>query len=384
MNKTRTIVLLLSIGLFLAGCGGDDDRSGRRGQKDPGAAPPIALPPPADTDPAYLVFSEEPLAEESLHSLDEIPGLAVAASASIGEMPVTGPEGAVTMRVAAVDPLEFRPVAPTSSRDAEFVWSEMASGEAIVTFAGADELALGDGQSIRVNDSSLVVGAYADNGVPNIADVMVNESVGEDLGLDEPRWVAVGAKPGADLERLGKALQNRLPDAHIAGLLPDPPDVIDPGDPEAVGEASGSLIGTMEFKILDDGFIKPNKEWVQENIATGEVALIGEVTCHRLLIPQFQAAMNEIVEADLAELIRPDDYGGCYVPRFIDRDPSLPLSMHAFGLAFDINVSTNLLGTKGDLDPRVVEIFEKWGFAWGGRWDRPDPMHFELARIVQP
>jgi hypothetical protein len=283
-----------------------------------------------------------------------------------------------------VDPIEFRPVAPTSSRDAEFVWSEMASGEAIVTFAGADALGLGGGGTIVAGKSKLIVGAYADNGVPNIAEVMVNEQVGKDLGLDEPHWLAVGAKPTANLEKLGRALEASLPDARIAGLLPDPPDVIAPGDPEAVGEATGSLIGTMEFKILEDGFIKPNQEWIDENIATADVALIGEVTCHRLLIPQLQAAMNEIAADGLSELIRADDYGGCYVPRFIDRNPDLPLSMHAFGLAVDINVSTNLLGSRGDQDPRVVDIFEKWGFEWGGIWDRPDPMHFELARIVQP
>ena len=35
------------------------------------------------------------------------------------------------------------------------------------------------------------------------------------------------------------------------------------------------------------------------------------------------------------------------------------------------------------LDARIVEIFEKWGFEWGGRWKpRPDPMHFELARLI--
>ena len=380
MRKAISLVLLI---VLLAACGGRDDGP-RRARRDPGEAPPISLPEPEAALPAYLVFSETALTDETLASLEDVPGLAVAAGASIGELQVAGPAGVSDMRVAAVDPIEFRPVAPTSSRDAEFVWSEMASGEAIVTFAGADALGLGGGGTIVAGKSKLVVGAYADNGVPNIAEVMVNEEVGKDLGLDEPHWLAVGAKPTASLEKLGQALEARLPDARIAGLLPDPPDVIQPGDPEAVGEATGSLIGTMEFKILEDGFIKPNQEWIDENIATADVAIIGEVTCHRLLIPQLQAAMNEIVADGLSELIRPDDYGGCYVPRFIDRNPDLPLSMHAFGLAFDVNVSTNLLGTRGDQDPRVVDIFEKWGFEWGGIWDRPDPMHFELARIVQP
>ncbi|HWL66491.1 MAG TPA: M15 family metallopeptidase [Actinomycetota bacterium] len=34
------------------------------------------------------------------------------------------------------------------------------------------------------------------------------------------------------------------------------------------------------------------------------------------------------------------------------------------------------------MDPRIVEIFAKWGFAWGGHWSTPDPMHFELSRLL--
>jgi hypothetical protein len=27
-----------------------------------------------------------------------------------------------------------------------------------------------------------------------------------------------------------------------------------------------------------------------------------------------------------------------------------------------------------------VEVMERWGFAWGGRWLIPDPAHFEYLR----
>jgi D-alanyl-D-alanine carboxypeptidase len=193
----------------------------------------------------------------------------------------------------------------------------------------------------------------------------------------------VGTKPGADLVPMDDRLEKELPGANIATLLPNPPEIITPDEPQAIGDVNDSLIGTMSFRILDSGFIKPDRDWVRENISTAAVPIIGEVTCHRVMIPQLYSALAEVEQQGLAGLIRPDDYGGCYVPRFIDRDPTMPLSMHAFGLAVDLNVSTNLLGTRGDMDPRIVSIFERWGFRWGGRWDRPDPMHFELARLVE-
>jgi D-alanyl-D-alanine carboxypeptidase len=378
----KRLLASIAISLLIAGCGGNiapetpDDRP-------PGAAPPIELPAPTEAVPAYLLYSEESFDKEAVRDAERAPELAVAATASVQQRTVSSGTVSGTVRVGAVDPLEFRSVAPAASRDATFVWAEMEAGEAIVTFAGADALDLGEQTTVQVGNTSLSVGAYADNGVPNIADVMVNDALGEELDLGPPQWLVVGAEPGADLTRLAATLERLFPDARIAQLLANSPDIFGAKAPQAVGEATGSLIGTMSFRILDNGFIKPDPEWVNQNIAKSEVPIIGEVTCHRLLIPQLGAALNEIIERELADQIRADDYGGCYVPRFIDRDPSLPLSMHAFGLAVDINVSTNLLGSRGDQDPRVVAIFEKWGFEWGGRWDRPDPMHFELARIVE-
>ena len=87
------------------------------------------------------------------------------------------------------------------------------------------------------------------------------------------------------------------------------------------------------------------------------------------------------LELGLADAIHPGQYEGCYWPKLIE--DSDHLSMHAWGLAFDINVPTNQRMTHGDQDPRMVAIFKKWGFRWGGDWKgTPDPMHFELASLL--
>ncbi|OGT53956.1 MAG: hypothetical protein A3E84_00465 [Gammaproteobacteria bacterium RIFCSPHIGHO2_12_FULL_42_13] len=68
------------------------------------------------------------------------------------------------------------------------------------------------------------------------------------------------------------------------------------------------------------------------------------------------------------------------------------LSTHSFGIAVDINSHyTNYwlwdhekshkpvseLGHHNQVPQRIVEIFEKEGFFWGGRWRFYDTMHFE-------
>jgi hypothetical protein len=384
MRKLLTILILAS--LVLAACGGDgDDAPTDQLLTEASSEGGISLPDPVDATPAYLIAPKEPVDEETVESLKAVDGVNIVVPASIRKMEVSGPDATKELRVAVIDPLEYRSIAPVATNEAEFVWTSLLSGEAVLTFDAAEELGINGGGKVELGgEREIEVGAFADNQTPNIADVMVDESAGRELEASNEQVLTVGVQPGTSLDALGAALSEELPDSKLVPLIP--PDLMSNPDPltgaTEGGGTGGGLIGTMDYRILDNGFIKPAQVWVDSNISTAMVSIIGEVTCHRLMLPQLQAALSEIESEGLAGELRPGDYGGCYVPRFIDRNPSLPLSMHAFGLAVDLNVSTNQLGTSGDMNPRIVEIFERWGFVWGGEWSRPDPMHFELGRLV--
>jgi hypothetical protein len=257
------------------------------------------------------------------------------------------------------------------------------SDRAVITADAAKTLGVTGSEELIVGRSPIRVGAFADNGIPNIADVLISPQVARKVGLGGPKVLVVGAKSGVTIESLGRDLKARLPGAQFRRIRPETSTVGDAPAPQPVGTVSGTTIGTMSFRILKNGFIDPDPGWVAANITTAGVPILGSVRCHRIMFNQLSGALAEIEQVGLANEIRPGDYAGCYVPRFIDRDPRRGLSMHAFGLAVDLNVSTNGLGTRGDMHPDVVAIFQKWGFTWGGTWSRPDPMHFELARIIQ-
>ncbi len=81
------------------------------------------------------------------------------------------------------------------------------------------------------------------------------------------------------------------------------------------------------------------------------------------------------------------DIGGTFVWRKIEG--SNRLSAHSFGIAIDINVkysdywSWNIkkepkLPYHNRIPLKIVEIFEKHGFIWGGKWYHYDTMHFEF------
>jgi hypothetical protein len=102
---------------------------------------------------------------------------------------------------------------------------------------------------------------------------------------------------------------------------------------------------------------------------------ISRFACHELMEGPFEAVFAEIYRRDLWELL--EDFGGCYNHR---RARGLQkLSTHSWGIAVDLNVSSNPLGRAPKMDPQIVAIFEDVGFTWGGRWSRPDGMHFQWA-----
>jgi hypothetical protein len=88
-----------------------------------------------------------------------------------------------------------------------------------------------------------------------------------------------------------------------------------------------------------------------------------------------RAAMSELRRKGLGSLVK--DYAGCYSARSVRDDPAYRLSHHSWGAAVDINVGDNPLGAPPHQDPRLVRIMAKHGFTWGGKWIRPDGMHFE-------
>lgn len=154
--------------------------------------------------------------------------------------------------------------------------------------------------------------------------------------------------------------------------------------PQAVAGSLAAAVGTFSYRWFADGSVQPDPAWVAANIRTESVPILGRVTGHKVLFPQLRGALDEVVARGLAHEIHPEEYGGCYVPRFIGRDPGQGLSLHTWGIALDLNVPGNPRGVPGEINRDVVAIFKKWGFAWGGDWRWTDPMHFELARLVRP
>lgn len=138
-----------------------------------------------------------------------------------------------------------------------------------------------------------------------------------------------------------------------------------------------TLFGEFSFRWGSKDLIQQDRAWVHSSIVSEHLPVLGEVVCHRRIMRQLSYAFKEIEREGLAPLIR--SYDGCYVPRL--QRGSSSFSLHAWGIAFDINASTNQEGNNPTIDARIVRIMKRWGFAWGGDFLIPDGMHFEFARF---
>ncbi len=190
--------------------------------------------------------------------------------------------------------------------------------------------------------------------------------IGKGGGARDEAWVvAAGVLLGVDL--VGQALLD---------------DLVERGD--ELGEevlVAGDVAQDRDGAGLD--VAGDPRRLGRDPAATEDVPILGSVTCNKAMLPQLRGALAEVQRLGLADTIHPDEYAGCYYPRYIGRDSSNGLSLHSWGIAVDLNVPGNLRGTVGEMDRTVVGVFKRWGFAWGGDWNYTDPMHFEMNAVVR-
>jgi hypothetical protein len=353
--------------------GAPDTDSGDYAVADPGALKPPLL------TPDVLVTSSKTIPDSVREAITKVTGVREALPLSLASLSANGR----TLSIAAADPGTFRRFTAPQSAGSDEVWSRVAGGEVAVDPALPRKLEQPSGYlhlGTSADAPDVHIGAYA----PLVKQIsaVVNYKRGEQLGIprDNALLISTGLlTPSKVIEKLKKAAG---PDVTMQTLaLEFNVDVLQTA--VLSGSSVSDAVGTFTYTPHANGTITPQSSWVRSYIRTEKVPILGSVTCNKGMLPQLRAALTDIVNSGLAAQIHPGEYAGCYYPRFIANDPGKGLSLHSWGIAVDLNVPGNQRGTVGQMDRRVVAIFKKWGFAWGGDWNYTDPMHFEMAKVVQ-
>jgi hypothetical protein len=157
--------------------------------------------------------------------------------------------------------------------------------------------------------------------------------------------------------------------------------------PAPVGLAAiKKTYGDFAYRPKPGGMIQIEGDWQARNIVlVPNVCGTGHsIQLHRLVVPLFQEALT-------AALAACPDYRVRLLAGFCSRqmrelDPAkqatAPLSVHAWGAAFDLNWDRNPFGwtLHTDLPPAFIAAFTSRGWSWGGAWQhKKDPMHLQFA-----
>lgn len=101
------------------------------------------------------------------------------------------------------------------------------------------------------------------------------------------------------------------------------------------------------------------------------------IYCNKDLVGPLTQALQNVRVSGLGGQIKTWD--GCFNIR--RKKGGSTASLHAWGIAIDINAAWNGFNKKPTMSPELVKCFTDAGFSWGGAWARPDGMHFELTRF---
>ena len=401
-GRARTTTALtgaVALVLLCAACGGGDPADPATDPTNAAASTTASLDPPSPDDRPtvdppgpfdqplagddILITSADTLPADLVKRIEHIevkghPGVNAFEQFSLGQ----ASEEDKVIDIAAVDPASFRRFTDV---DASFQdeWDRIANGEVAVIRDLKSRIPLKDGYlGIPTQDGvqQVHVGAWTNYQVGAI-DALVNDGWGTRLGLPKDNALLLNTGTTSP-EAVRSQIQKFAPDLSITMLDIVAQTGIDPNtfqNAVPIGPIA-EAVGTYRYTPTGDGHVSPDPAWVRDHIVTETVPILGQVTCNKFMMPQLKAALAEVVKLHLQKYLY--HYDGCYNPRFIAGTNTL--SNHAFGLAIDLNAAQNQRGTVGQMDPRVVAIFKKWGFAWGGDWHYTDPMHFEVAQLRAP
>jgi D-alanyl-D-alanine carboxypeptidase len=356
---------------------------------------PTPTGPAAPADRVLLVWSPGRLPEGLAGRVGRVPGvravtvvrgglLGLAGSVDADGRPVDRPRPGTTIPLEAIgfDPATYPALLPASARAA---FAGLRPGEALLGATSARLRRLGPGGRLRLGPGPegrgrwLTVAGVVDDDLVGAAEVAVTVAGAGTVGVSTDRYLLAAYSGGraAVAGRVRRALPPRLP-VRLRG--PGETPFFRAGDavlPQAmVKERFGEFAWR---KGPADSFVQ-DPAWQAAHLATARVPVLGRVRCNRALVPALAGAMGELRQRGLARLVDPGAYAGCWNPR-LTRGGS-GVSRHAWGAAVDLNVAGNPTGLASAQDPRLVEVMERWGFTWGGRWLVPDPAHFEWLRAA--
>lgn len=151
------------------------------------------------------------------------------------------------------------------------------------------------------------------------------------------------------------------------------PDTNNDGQPDKAWEAANLIRITPPYKLV--------LAWDTKRSVS---SVLVHKKCGESLLRILTAIKAHYKTQEAIEAARMHLFGGVYNFRLMRGGSKL--SIHSWAAAIDLDPERNGLGKtwvdgKGMMPTAVVKAFEAEGWVWGGKWSRPDAMHFQAAKV---
>ena len=277
------------------------------------------------------------------------------------------PGYAIPVDTLVADPRAYASMLPGRPRGAV---EQLRAGEAVLGEAAAVRRGVDVGDSLEFAGGKLYVGAVVDDASLNGAEMLISRPEAGVQLRGALVLARIGARGGdralarAFARDRGQVVWRGYPYGTKRGPIAQP------------GELKARF-GEVAVKVpFGRDWVRLDPDWVRQNIVEEQLPILGPVKCNRVLMPRLRAALSDLERRGLSRLVDRGDFAGCYAPRRIPVTGAL--SLHALGLAVDLNAHANPYGKRSRQDPRLVRVMRRNGFTWGGAWPTvKDAMHFE-------
>lgn len=291
----------------------------------------------------------------------------------------------------AVTALPFEAVGPVMGRDVAAVLAagKVVMGSTTASLRGARVGDVIDLVSVAGGTASFTIGRIGTDEEVGGTEIVMSIAAADRLGAGIPTRVIMYGQ--MDRARLNAALARH-------GLVGNSKVRLrrswDPPDPDGqLGLArTKAIMGEFDFNyagLSASGWTAMNPTWKATYIPTRDTFPTGiRATCNIAMKDDLRAALSEVATT-LPGLVgaytgidvnNTNSYGGCSAGavRFARITQALgSVSRHSWGQPIDMSTTANCQGCAPKMDCRIVQIFRKHGFAWGGNFLTPDGMHFE-------
>ena len=339
-----------------------------------------SVPLPEPSSPTLLVWTPGRLPDGGAEKMATLPGVqasTVVRGGTLGLVASWDGTGAavdqppagfrIPLDAMVFDARTYPPFVPPSVRAA---FAGLGPHQAILGTSSARLRHLGPGAALQLVDGSRVdVVAVVDDAYVGATEVALSATASLPA-----RYVLLSySGDRAALEqRIRQSLPNGTP---VRFRAPGETPFLRQGDAVLAQVFIKERFGEFAYKPGPGREITEDPAWEAANVVNATVPILGHVRCNRTVVPQLRGALEELKRRNLASLVNPREFQGCWNPVLID--PGGDVSRHAWGVAVDINFGENPTGVYSGQDPRLVDVMQRWGFTWGGPWLIPDPAHFE-------